>query len=133
MRLLINSFAYRRHFCVDPKMAATIINPLEGKIYELCILNFLYNLWRVIFIAIGYGLDDRGVGVPVGSRIFFSPRRSDRIWAPTSPLSIGYRGRFSQEYGGSGLKPDNSRPTSWEVKKMWIYISTSPSPLRRIA
>jgi hypothetical protein len=32
-------------------------------------------------IATGYGLDDREVGVrvPVGSRIFSSPRRPDRI------------------------------------------------------
>jgi hypothetical protein len=32
-------------------------------------------------IATGYGLDDQGVevGVPVGSRIFSSPRRPDRL------------------------------------------------------
>jgi hypothetical protein len=37
-------------------------------------------------IATGYGLDDRGVGVrvPVGSRIFSSPRRPDRLWGPLS-------------------------------------------------
>jgi hypothetical protein len=35
-------------------------------------------------IATGYGLDDRGVGVrvPVGSRIFSSPRLPDRLWGP---------------------------------------------------
>jgi hypothetical protein len=34
----------------------------------------------VVGITTGYGLDDRGVGVrvPVGLRIFFSPRRPDR-------------------------------------------------------
>jgi hypothetical protein len=44
-------------------------------------------------IATGYGLDDRGVGVrvPVGSRIFSSPRRPDRLWGPPS-LSNGYQG-----------------------------------------
>jgi hypothetical protein len=47
-----------------------------------------------VSIAIGYGLDDRGVGVqfPVGSRIFSSPRRPDRLWGPPSLLSNGYRG-----------------------------------------
>jgi hypothetical protein len=32
-------------------------------------------------VATGYGLDDRGVGVrvPVGERIFTSPRRPDRL------------------------------------------------------
>jgi hypothetical protein len=47
-------------------------------------------------IASGYRLDDRGVGVlvPVGSRIFSSPRRPDRLWGPHSLLSNGYRGLF---------------------------------------
>jgi hypothetical protein len=42
-----------------------------------------------------YGLDGRGVGVrvPVGSRLFFSPRRPDRFWAPPSFLSNECRGR----------------------------------------
>jgi hypothetical protein len=46
-------------------------------------------------IATGYGLDDRDVPirVPVGSRIFSSPRRPDRLWGPPS-LSNGYRGLF---------------------------------------
>jgi hypothetical protein len=30
--------------------------------------------------------------VPVGSRIFSSPRRPDRLWGPPSLLSNGYRG-----------------------------------------
>jgi hypothetical protein len=47
-------------------------------------------------IAIDYGLDDRGVGVPVpvGSRIFSFPRRPNRLWGPSSFLSTGYRGLF---------------------------------------
>jgi hypothetical protein len=41
-----------------------------------------------------YGLDDRGVGfrVRVGSRIFSSPLRPDRLWGPPKLLSNGYRG-----------------------------------------
>jgi hypothetical protein len=43
-------------------------------------------------IVTGYGLDDRGIGVrvPVGSRIFSTPRRPDRLWGPPSLLSKGY-------------------------------------------
>jgi hypothetical protein len=44
-------------------------------------------------IATGYGLDDRrvGVGVPVESSIFYSPRRPERFLGPPSLLSSGYR------------------------------------------
>jgi hypothetical protein len=41
-------------------------------------------------IATGYGL--AGVQVPVGSRIFYSPRRPDRLWGPPNLLSNGYSG-----------------------------------------
>jgi hypothetical protein len=48
----------------------------------------------IVCIASNYGLDDRGVRVrvPVGSRFFSSPRRTDRLWGPLSFLSNGYRG-----------------------------------------
>jgi hypothetical protein len=46
--------------------------------------------------ANGYWLDDRGVGVrvPVGSRIFNSPYRPDRLWVLPNLLSNGCRGLF---------------------------------------
>jgi hypothetical protein len=45
-------------------------------------------------IATGYGMEDRGVGVrvPVGSRIFSSPRSPGRLWSPPNLLSNGHRG-----------------------------------------
>jgi hypothetical protein len=44
----------------------------------------------------GYGLGDReaGVRVPIGSRIFSSPRRPYRFRGPPSLLFNGYRGFF---------------------------------------
>jgi hypothetical protein len=47
-------------------------------------------------IATAYGLDERDVGVPSpdGVRMFSSPYRPDRLWAPPSLLSNGYRGLF---------------------------------------
>jgi hypothetical protein len=47
-------------------------------------------------IASGYELDDRGVGVrvPVGSGIFSSPRRPDRLWGSPNLLCNGYRWLF---------------------------------------
>jgi hypothetical protein len=42
-------------------------------------------------IMTGYGLGDLEVGVrvPVGSRIFSSPRRPDRLWVPPNLLYNG--------------------------------------------
>jgi hypothetical protein len=50
----------------------------------------------VVGIATGYGLDGRGVGlqVPVGSRIFFSPRRPDRLWGHPTSYLMSTRGSF---------------------------------------
>jgi hypothetical protein len=49
-----------------------------------------------IGIATGRGLEHREVGVrvPVGSRIFSSPRHPDRLLGPSKLLSNGYRGLF---------------------------------------
>jgi hypothetical protein len=86
------------------------------------------TLDRVVSIAIGYGLDDRGVGVrvPVGSRIFSSPRRPDRLWCPPNLLSNEYRVLFPRGVKRLGRKADHLPPTSAEVKKTWVYTFTSP-------
>jgi hypothetical protein len=57
-------------------------------------INILSSRGSAVGIATGYGLDDKGVGirVPVGSRIFISSCRPDRLWGPTN---------LSNEYGGS--------------------------------
>jgi hypothetical protein len=46
----------------------------------------------VVGIATGYGEDDGGirVRVPVGSKIFSSSRRLDRLWGPLNLLSNKY-------------------------------------------
>jgi hypothetical protein len=69
----------------------------------------------VVGITTSYGMTDRRVGVrvPVGSRIFTSLRRPDRLWGPPS-LSNGYRGLVKR----SGREFDHLPPTSAEVKKM---------------
>jgi hypothetical protein len=84
----------------------------------------------VVGIATSYGQDDRGVGVrvPVGSRIFCSPHRPDRLWTSPNFLFNGYRGLFRRGGGVKrpGREADHSPPASAEVKKMWIYTSTPP-------
>jgi hypothetical protein len=68
-----------------------------------------------VYIATGYGLDDRGVGVlvPAGSGVH-----------PTSyPMGTG---ALSPGVRRQRREADHSPPTSAEVKKMWIYTSTPP-------
>jgi hypothetical protein len=62
------------------------------------LLCYTRNMSRdsLVVTATGYGLDGRGVGVrvPVGSRIFSSPRRPDRLWGPPNLLCKAYWGFF---------------------------------------
>jgi hypothetical protein len=64
--------------------------------YYFCIYYFSRSRDSSVGIATGYGLDDRGVGVrvAVGSWIFSSPRRPDRLKGPPNLLTNGYRGLF---------------------------------------
>jgi hypothetical protein len=57
-------------------------------------INQSMSLDSVVGIATGYGVHDLGAGVriPVGSRIFTSPYRPDRLWGPSNLLTSGYRG-----------------------------------------
>jgi hypothetical protein len=71
------------------------------KNYNLCNWNFILIIFiqsrdSAVDIAIGYGLDGRGVGdrVQVGSRILSFPHRPERFWGPLSLLSNGYKGLF---------------------------------------
>jgi hypothetical protein len=79
-------------------------------------------------IATGYGQDDREVGVrvPVGSRIFSSPRHPDRLWGPSNLLYPMGIGALSPEVKRQGREADHSPPAKAEAKKMWIYTSTLP-------
>jgi hypothetical protein len=68
-----------------------ILNKIPIIIYM--VLHFeLKSRDSAVGIATGYGLDGQvfGVRVPEGSRIFTSPRRSDRLWGQPSILSNGY-------------------------------------------
>jgi hypothetical protein len=53
----------------------------------ILVKKLMRNRESAVGIATGSGLDDRGpeVRVPVGSRIFSSPRRPDRLWGSTQP------------------------------------------------
>jgi hypothetical protein len=58
--------------------------------------RWVQSRFSVVGIVTDYGLEDRGVWirVPLGSRIFSSPRHPDRLWGPPSLLCNGYRVLF---------------------------------------
>jgi hypothetical protein len=77
----------------------TGIEMIEAKAFRTFIR--IYSLFKgsrdsAVGIATAYGLDDTeiGVRVPIGSRIFTSPSRPDRLWGPANLLSNGYQGLF---------------------------------------
>jgi hypothetical protein len=65
-------------------------------------------------IETGYGVDDQGVGVrvPVGSRIFSSPRRPDRLWGSTQLPVQCMPGVLSPGLKREVREADHSPPTS---------------------
>jgi hypothetical protein len=70
-------------------------------------------------IATGSGLDDRGLGVPVWPRIFFTSSR----------LALGSNQPLIQRVLGvkrPGSEADHSLLAVVEVKELWIHISTPP-------
>jgi hypothetical protein len=114
-------FTVTRGWHNRPGVAAVPIasqTELKKKIYR----------YSIVGIATSYGMDDPGVGVrvPVGARIFPSPRRPHRLCGPPNLVSNGYRGALSLAVKRLRCEADPSPPTSAEVKKMWIYTSTPP-------
>jgi hypothetical protein len=81
-------------------------------------------------IAIGYGLDNRGieVQVSVGSSVFISPYHSDQLWGPLASYLMGTRG-LSLGVKQPWHEAHHSPPYSADVKKMSVYTSTSPNIL----
>jgi hypothetical protein len=79
-------------------------------------------------IAIGYGPDDRGVGVPSPGRVknFLFSKSSGLALGSTQPPIQWVPGALSPGVKRPGREADHSPPTSAQVKKMWIYASTLP-------
>jgi hypothetical protein len=104
------------------------VNSCDYSFRYLSVIMYWCYLFRdnVVGIATGYGMDDRGVGVgvPVGSRIFSMSSRP--ALGPTRPPIQWVPGTLSPGIKRQGREADHSPPTSAEVKKMWIYTSTSP-------
>jgi hypothetical protein len=72
-------------------------SPYSRTLIRFLIVNIapFLCLDSVVGITTSYGLDKRGVGVrvPVGSRIFFSPCRPDRLWVHPTSYPVGTGGK----------------------------------------
>jgi hypothetical protein len=110
------------HFAINPSNSNAKLNNIY-KLRSQLTENRSQN--SSVGIASGYELEDRGVGVrvPVGSGVFSSPRRPDRLWGPPIQWLPGI---ISSEVKRLGREADHSSPASAEVKKMWIYTSIPP-------
>ena len=64
-----------------------------------------------------------GVRIPVGTRDFFHPERSNWLWGPPSNLFNGYYGRFVG-IKRPGRFVNHSPKYCAEVKNEWSYTST---------
>jgi hypothetical protein len=119
---------YFGRFEVGINLTRTCVRWYDKVDYKVCM--FLISPINMVGagIATGYELDHQGVGVrvPVGSRMFCSPRRPDQLWGPPSLLSNGDRRALSPGVKRQGPEAEHSPPASAEVKKIWIYTSTPP-------
>jgi hypothetical protein len=85
----------------------------EQKLVSICL--WMFPLQHIccgsrVGIVTGYGPDNLRVRVqvPVGSRIFTPPYRSEWLWGPPNLLSIGYWELFRQEKKQQQSEADRS-------------------------
>jgi hypothetical protein len=126
--LLPASFTYSSSL----KMEAIHPSETSTKLYQITWCRIPEGTTRsrdsVVGRATGYGLDDRGVGVPSPGRVknFLFSTWSKPALGPTQPPIQWVPGALSPGVKRQGREADHSPPASAEVKKTWIYTSTPP-------
>jgi hypothetical protein len=93
---LIQGYVYRLPMCLEYIFH---VNRADAPVlYNIHTINcIIRSRDSSVSVSTGYGLDDWGVRVrvPVGSRIFSSPNRPDRLWGPPNLLFSEYRRLWS--------------------------------------
>jgi hypothetical protein len=125
-------YLYRRYWKYQLRDSInTTYNKNQVFISEKCLLKINMTITSrdsVVDIATAYRLDDQGVWVPSPSRVknFLFSTLSRPVLGSTQPPIQWVPGALSPGVKWQGREADHSPPTSAEVKKMWIYISTPP-------
>jgi hypothetical protein len=85
-----------------------------------------------LYIALGYGLDDRGFESRQGLGIFLFTTASRPTLGPTQPPIQWVPGALSLGKEWSGREADHLPPSSAEVTNAWSYTSTPPIRLHGV-
>jgi hypothetical protein len=96
------------------------------------LINDFYEPKWVSGVALGCGLDDRGVESGQGLRIFLFTTASRMALGPTQPPIQQVPGVLSMEVKRPGREADYSHPYSAEIKNAWIYFSNPPIRLHNM-
>jgi hypothetical protein len=118
-------------FSTERTCTSHLLSPSENKISVINYGNRSVSRDSVVGIAIGYGLDDGGVGVrvPVGWRIFFISTSSRPALGPTQPPIQWVPRDPSPGVNRPRREADHSPPDSAEVKEIVdLYIHSSIRP-----
>jgi hypothetical protein len=92
-------------------------------------LQYIMHECKIVGIATGYGLKDRGVGSSSPGKVknFLYSTASRPALGPTQPPPMQWVPvALPPGVKRQGREADHSPPASAEVKKMWIYTSTLP-------
>jgi hypothetical protein len=92
--------------------------------------NFVGGVIKIyfffVFIALAYGLDDRGFESQQRLGIFSSPPRPDRLWSPPNFPSNEFQGFFPWGQSGRGVKLTTHFLVVARSNNEWNYTSTPP-------
>jgi hypothetical protein len=128
MKLLSHESAVLKLFGLILNMTCCLLYRGNGSSFQLFSCVFFFVLWSMwtrdsaVGVAIGYGLEGRGVEVQVPVGILFLPTSSSPALGPTQPPIQWVPLALSPRVKRPGREAD-SPPDSSEFSNTWVYTS----------